>query len=534
MRKEWMRSFYLAAVTLLLFGVCATSAPGAYERGVGSNIHRGNLEVSVDKPSVTVEVDKTVTVTAAVYPWEDRQLPGCEMAECPQVCGDQDCLTEDGLNCKCGGLDWVTYKAEIAVSSSAPAIATVSYSDKKVTITGVAKGTAVITVAGALREWTEDEAKINVTVSAKGVSATPGGGGGSGPGVVSDTAEAVTVSCDKNGSATIAAASLEKASEVKVTGVAELVLDANALKTIGVKKDLVVSAVKVDNKTLPADLQEKIGNRPVFDIDITSDGKAVTELGNGKLQIAIPYVLAAGETPEQIVVYYVDTNGNVTEMSGARYDATAKAVVFTTNHLSRYAIGYKEPVSIGYQEPARFTDVPGTHWAASYILDLADKSIINGKTATTFAPDDTITRAEFVKILAGVAGAEVKTAAVSAFSDVAVDAWYAPYVAWAGEAGIAKGEDGSFNPEAQISRQDMATMLTRYIQEVAKKTLPKKNAAVAFNDAAAISDYAKDAVGMMQQAGIIGGNETGAFLPANPATRAEAAKMISVLMGLLA
>jgi hypothetical protein len=544
MGKKWMESFCLLAVAMLLLGVCAMPALGYSDWGSGSNIHRGNLEVTVDKSKVTVAVDKTVSVTAAVYPWSDRQLPGCEMAECPDICGEKNCLTEDGLNCKCAGMTWQTYETQIAVASSDPGIATASYSDKKVMIEGVSEGTAVITVKGTLREWTEDEAEISVTVSGS-TGNSSGGGGGS----TTETATAVTVSLDWNGKATIAAASLQKASEVKVSGVAELVLDANALKTIGVNKDLVVSAVKVDNKTLSSSLQKKIGNRPVFDIDLTSGGKAVTDLGQGQLQISIPYALAKGEKAEQIIVYYIDAAGNAVEMEGARYDGTAKAVVFTTNHLSRYAIGYEEPTGYeepeepkepeGYGEPAgsgesvSFTDVPGTHWASSYILDLANKGIVNGKTATAFAPDDTINRAEFVKILAGVAGADVGTAGSSAFSDVAVEAWYAPYVAWASEAGITKGDDGKFNPNAQITRQDMAVMLARYIQDVAQKTLPEKNAAVTFNDEAAIGAYAKDAVGMMQKAGIIGGNETGAFLPANPATRAEAAKMISILMSLL-
>ncbi len=545
MKKKWMESFCLLAVVMLVLSVCAMPALGAYDWGVGSNIHRGNLNVTVGKSKVTVEVDKTVSVTAAVYPWSDRQLPGCEMTECPQTCGEKSCLTADGLNCTCAGMNWNTYETQITVASSDPAIATASYSNKKVTIKGVSEGTATITVTGDLREWTEDKAEVSVTVSGgaeNSGSSSSGGGGGS----TAATANAVTASFDQNGRATITAASLKKASEVKVGGVAELVLDANALKTVGLDKDLAVSAVKVDNKVLSADLQKKIGSRPVFDIDIISGGKAVTDLGQGKLQIAIPYVLAAGEKADQVTVYYIDAGGKAVEMSGAHYDAAAKAVIFTTSHLSRYAIGYKESLEEPSEEPlnepldepsktsaAGFTDVPATHWASSYILDLADNDIVSGKTATTFAPDDTITRAEFVKILAGVANADVETVTAPAFSDVAADAWYAPYVAWAGEAGIAKGDDGKFSPNAQITRQDMAVMLTRYIQDVAKKMLPEKNTAVTFNDEAAIGAYAKDAVGMMQRAGIIGGNETGAFLPANPATRAEAAKMISILMSLL-
>jgi hypothetical protein len=339
----------------------------------------------------------------------------------------------------------------------------------------------------------------------------------------------VTVTSAQNGSATIAAASLKKASEVKVTGIVDLVLDANALKTIGAEKDLVVSAVKVDNKNLPADLQEQIGNRPVFDIDITSGGEAVTDLGQGSLQISIPYVLTAEEKAEQIVVYFIDAAGNVTEISGAYYDTEAKAVVFTTNHLSRYAIGYKEPV-----EPVRFTDVPASHWAADPINYLAEKGIVHGKTATSFAPNDNITRAEFVTILAGVAGADVKTATVSDFSDVAADAWFAPYVAWAAQAGVSKGTgDGKFNPNAPITRQDMAAMIVRFVKDVQGTTLPAVNEAVHFADSGQIADYAADAVAMMQKAGIISGKGNNLFAPLDNATRAEAAKMLAFLLRIM-
>ncbi len=531
----------LVAVVMLLLVIFVTLAlvvydhgPGStalavYDPGVGSNIHRGNVQVTLDKPIVSLQAGNTATVAVDADPWQDSQLPGCEMAECPDSCGEKGCLASDGINCTCNGTTFQTYATDITVSSSNPGAATASYSNRQVTVTGVAAGTATITVTGKLREWTPDAEQITVTVTAN--NETPGGGssGGGVPSVSPDVAktEIATASYDTKGNATITAASLKNAAEVKITGVVGLVLDAGALQTIGTAKDLKVSATKVDSTALAADLQQKIGSRPVFDINITSGGKAVTDLGAGKLQISIPYNLAAGESAGQIVAYRIAADGTLAEMSGACYDAAAKAVVFTTDHLSRYAVGYQKA------EDRSFTDVPADYWAAASIGDLVGKGIIKGKTATTFAPDDPITRAEFVTILAGMAGADVKTAAGPAFGDVAADTWYAPYVAWAGEAGIAKGEDGQFHPDAQITRQDMATMLAGYVQGVARTTLPAKNSAIIFNDEQSIGAYAKDAVGMMQQVGIVGGYASGDFLPANSATRAEAASMISALMGLL-
>lgn len=75
-----------------------------------------------------------------------------------------------------------------------------------------------------------------------------------------------------------------------------------------------------------------------------------------------------------------------------------------------------------------FKDVAADAWYAEYVSYLAGKGIVNGKTADTFAPDAQITRAEFIKIIAGVAGADVSGKSSSRFSDVASDAWYVPYV----------------------------------------------------------------------------------------------------------
>lgn len=180
-----------------------------------------------------------------------------------------------------------------------------------------------------------------------------------------------------------------------------------------------------------------------------------------------------------------------------------------------------------------FKDVAADAWYAEYVSYLAGKGIVNGKTADTFAPDAQITRAEFIKIIAGVAGADVSGKSSSRFSDVASDAWYAPYVAWGVENGIINGtSETTFHPNGNISRQDMATMIKRYT-DFAKFTLPTDTAAVNFTDSAQISSYAADAVKAMQQAGIINGKGGNTFAPKDNATRAEACKMLTVLMKMM-
>ena len=176
-----------------------------------------------------------------------------------------------------------------------------------------------------------------------------------------------------------------------------------------------------------------------------------------------------------------------------------------------------------------FTDVPATYWAASYIKDLTDKKILNGKSETAFAPEDNITRAEFAAILSRMSGDELP-AADGTFTDVANDAWYAANVAWAVKAGITQGVSATeFAPNANITRQDMAVMIERYAAYKAY-SFTEKNESVSFADENEIAEYAKNAVSTMQKAGIISGMGDGRFAPAEFATRAQAAKMLGMLL----
>ena len=168
---------------------------------------------------------------------------------------------------------------------------------------------------------------------------------------------------------------------------------------------------------------------------------------------------------------------------------------------------------------AKFYDIDDVAWANEAIYALADKGIISGKAEGVFAPDDSITREEFVKmaVLAfGIKGSD----AYCGLTDVDKDMWYAPYVNAAYANGIIKGvSDTQFGINQKISRQDMAVIIARAtgLTSEQRKT---------FNDSETIADYAADAVGIMGSLGIINGNESGEFMPAENTKRCEAAKMI--------
>ena len=167
-----------------------------------------------------------------------------------------------------------------------------------------------------------------------------------------------------------------------------------------------------------------------------------------------------------------------------------------------------------------FTDLGGVEWAKEAIEFLAECGIVNGKADGIFAPNDNVTRAEFIKMVVTALGVSGDTESMT-FTDVPEDAWYLKYVAAAQNNGIVLGdESGAFYPEANITRQDMAVILYRAAK------VERSRAKLTFTDADKISDYATDAVTYLSANGIINGFEDGSFGPLQNATRAQTAVII--------
>ena len=150
-------------------------------------------------------------------------------------------------------------------------------------------------------------------------------------------------------------------------------------------------------------------------------------------------------------------------------------------------------------------------------------------TATTFAPAENMTRAQFVTMLAGLQGADVSAYRTGKFTDVPADAWYAPYVGWAAEHGVVYGvSDTAFAPDADILRQDMAVMVYRYAERFGIR-LGTDVPPVTFADAGDIAAYALPAVQALQRAGVISGMPDGSFRPREHMTREQACVVLSAL-----
>lgn len=179
------------------------------------------------------------------------------------------------------------------------------------------------------------------------------------------------------------------------------------------------------------------------------------------------------------------------------------------------------------KKEAVFTDLSSVAWAEEAINYLYGKGIVNGKTSDTFAPTDMITRAEFVKIIV-TALDELADSHDTGFADVSASDWFAPYVLTAKAHGIVTGDgNGCFNPNAPITREDIAVILHRTVEAGTAES------ELAFGDAGDVSGYAVNAVAYFAENGIINGLGDGNFGPKKNASRAEAAVMLHRLMTIL-
>ena len=257
--------------------------------------------------------------------------------------------------------------------------------------------------------------------------------------------------------------------------------------------------------------------RPVIDVSIQSGGKRITDFGGKRITLLVPYTLKADEDENAVVVYYVGEDGQRSVMANGVYKNGM--VAFRTKHLSKFAVGYNR---------ISFSDVTG--WAEAYIDYLAARGVVNGVGDGKFMPQNPVTRAEFVKMLALLSGDEIQPVTESRFKDVDTNSWYAPYVSWASEKGYVFGvSDTAFAPNDKITREQIALIIQRFADKE-EYGLASKNDGKVFADSTDISGYARDAVTFLSTTDIISGRNNNLFAPKDSATRAESAKMLAVLL----
>ena len=170
-----------------------------------------------------------------------------------------------------------------------------------------------------------------------------------------------------------------------------------------------------------------------------------------------------------------------------------------------------------------FTDVPESHWGRSYVEWAYENEITSGLTAITFGPGRNVTRGQFATFLWRHAGEP--EAPTATFPD-AIPTWAQEAVNWAAYAGIVTGyADGTFQATRSIARQEIVTMLYRYVGEVlGRSTLQPENSLEPYTDSQLVSGWAVEYMRWGAHVGIIGAG--GTLNPRGHANRAATVTML--------
>ena len=171
-----------------------------------------------------------------------------------------------------------------------------------------------------------------------------------------------------------------------------------------------------------------------------------------------------------------------------------------------------------------------SHWAKDFVIDLAEKGIVQGTTDSTFDPESNIKRGDFVLMLYRAAG-KPAVESVESFTDVLPEDYYAEAIGWAKAAGIAQGTgDGRFDPQSQLTRQQAFTFVYRALPvlNIAYTDGGEENLSL-FTDAESIEEYAYIPTATLVKLGVVGGSD-GKLMPTSSLKRAEMAKILSVVL----
>ncbi|MGB9804659.1 S-layer homology domain-containing protein, partial [Desulfofundulus sp.] len=293
------------------------------------------------------------------------------------------------------------------------------------------------------------------------------------------------------------------------------------LKGQGVTLNITTGRVKAP---APGDTAYKVAG-DAYEINIRAEASGADKGGLNSLAkpvtLTLPYDRSrlAGVPEGYLGIYRL--NGGTWEYVGGKVDRAACTVSVGRTSLSTYAV-------MAYDK--NFADMVG-HWAVNDVKLMAAKHIAGGVSETTFAPNAVVTRAEFAAFLLRAMNIPEQKAAGSRFKDVAAGAWYAGAVETAAAQGLVGGyPGGTFKPNAPITREELAAMITRALARSGRNTALSEADVQAllgrFADAGKVSPWARQAMAVAIREGIVDGRLADQCVPKANATRAEAVVMV--------
>ncbi|CAN7256146.1 S-layer homology domain-containing protein [Paenibacillus sp. LjRoot153] len=293
--------------------------------------------------------------------------------------------------------------------------------------------------------------------------------------------------------------------------------DAKKAQIVMVVEKASASGVEPWQTDLGASLKQ-MGDLYHFDLYVrTEDNRRIKQDAFAEpIEVMLPYPVGANASV--LGVYYHNDALGKWEYVGGEADLVNGQIKVKLNHFSTYAV---------MEYDKSFADLPSSHWASSAVKALAAKHIIEGVSEREFSPDSYTSRAQFAVLLTRILGLNAK--GTTPFVDLKEGEWYVDAVAAANEAKLIEGRsDTVFEPNAPITREEMAVMLVRSYEWAAGRQTTAKQ--MVYTDAEQISDWAKPYIQQATDVGLMSGQHDDRFAPASFTTRAETAQALLNLM----
>ena len=221
-------------------------------------------------------------------------------------------------------------------------------------------------------------------------------------------------------------------------------------------------------------------------------------------------------------LYYFDEEAGEMTFETAAPIGSDGSVSLALSHASQYAIVIDDHNHGVVTLP--FTDVSDSDWFYDPVCFVYSQGLMTGTSATTFEPNTPLSRAMLVAVLHRLEGSPAASA--GDFTDVAEGDWYAQAVNWAASVGVVNGfDDGTFQPNAAITREQLAAILMNYAQYKGQDVSARATLDT-YNDATAISSWANDVMSWAVAEGLISGVTADTLQPQGAATRAQVAAIL--------
>jgi outer membrane protein assembly factor BamB len=269
-----------------------------------------------------------------------------------------------------------------------------------------------------------------------------------------------------------------------------------------------------------------------------------------ELILTISYRGLAVENEQNLAAFVFNEQSKQWDvLATGKVDSQKKEVSFAVAHFSKFALFERLPEEkIPIAKPAlpAFKDLPEDHWAKEVIVEMAARGFLKGYPDGTCKPDSSVTRAEFAAFLARVLNLE-EAGQEAIFVDVRPGDWYYQVVAAAYRRGLIKGyvektgssgeqaeEQNFFCPDEQITREQVAAILVRALNQKGISP-PSEAAQVAallnrFQDANKVSAWARTSVAAAVSKGLLRGYPDQTVRPRGVVTRAECLALLKRLL----